>query len=110
MSLTIVVIFITSVPPTINGSIQFSLLSTSRDTDPPVLTLSFNVTNIPPSTVTCSVNGVMIDIPNEDIDRAVTEAQYNSDMDIITSVLVTVYNLEYFQQKLLAKTFVDRFF
>ena len=29
---------------------------------------------------------------------------------VTTSVLVTVYNLEYFQQKLLAKTFVDRFF
>ena len=74
-----------SVPPTIDGSTEFSLLSTSRDTDPPVFSLSFNVTNIPPSTVTCSVNGVMIDIPNEDIDRDVTEAQYPD-----TSVLVTV--------------------
>ncbi len=68
-----------------NESTLFSLVSTTRDTDPPVFTLCFNVTTLPPSTVTCTVNGTMIDIPDEDIDRSVTEAQYPD-----TSVLVTV--------------------
>ncbi len=76
---------IISVTPTVGNSTLFSLVSTSRDTDPPVFTLSFNVTNLPPSTVTCTVSGTMIDIPDEDIDRYVTEAQYPD-----TSVLVTV--------------------
>ena len=45
------------------------------------------MTTLPPSTVTCTafVNGTMIDIPDEDIDRYVTEAQYPD-----TNVLVTV--------------------
>ena len=81
---------IASDQPTTGRTTQFSLLSTSRDTDPPVFSLSFNVTNIPPSTVTCSVDGTMIDIPNEDIDRDVTQAQYYSDLNYITNVLVTV--------------------
>ena len=71
--------------PTVDRSTLFSLVSTSRDTDPPVFTLSFNVTTLPPSTVNCTVNGTMIDIPDEDIDRCVTEAHYP---DI--TVLVTV--------------------
>ncbi len=76
---------IISETPVVGSSTLFSLVSTTRDTDPPVFTLSFNVTNLPPSTVTCTVNGTMIDIPDEDIDRYVTEAQYPD-----TSVSVTV--------------------
>ena len=80
-------IYILSETPTVDRtqSTLLSLVSTSRDTDPPVFTLSFNVTTLPPSSVTCTVNGTMIDIPDEDIDRYVTEAQYPR-----TSVLVTV--------------------
>ena len=36
---------------------QFSLLSTSRLATPPVFSLSFNVSNGPPTIVSCSVNG-----------------------------------------------------
>ena len=63
----------------------FTLVSTARDTDPPVFTLSFNVTDIPPSIVTCTVNATTIDIPDEDIDRHVIEVVYPN-----ARVLVTV--------------------
>ena len=36
---------------------QFSLLSTSRLATPPVFSLSFNVSDGPPTTVNCTVNG-----------------------------------------------------
>ena len=36
---------------------QFSLLSTSRLATPQVFSLSFNVSDGPPTTVSCSVNG-----------------------------------------------------
>ena len=36
---------------------QFSLLSTSRLATPPVFSLSFNVSDGPPTTVSCSMNG-----------------------------------------------------
>ena len=39
---------------------QFSLLSTSRLATPPVFSLSFNVSDGPPTTVSCTVNGVEI--------------------------------------------------
>ena len=46
----------------------FSLLST-RDVNPPVFTLYFNVTNTPPTTVTCSVNNNTFNITEEDLNR-----------------------------------------
>ena len=39
---------------------QFSLLSTSRLATPPVFSLSFNVSDGPPTVVECTVNGVDI--------------------------------------------------
>ena len=36
---------------------QFSLLSTGRLATPPVFSLSFNVSDGPPTTVSCSLNG-----------------------------------------------------
>ena len=36
---------------------QFSLLSTSRLATPPVFSLSFSVSDGPPTTVSCTVNG-----------------------------------------------------
>ena len=39
---------------------QFSLLSTSRLATPPVFSLSFNVSDGPPTVVECSVNGMNI--------------------------------------------------
>ena len=44
-----------------NKALTFTLLST-RDTNPPVFTLYFNVTNTPPTTVTCSVNDNTVNI------------------------------------------------
>ena len=46
--------------PDADTNMQFSLLSTSRQADPPVFSLSFNVYNAPPTTVNCAVNGVDI--------------------------------------------------
>uniref|UniRef100_A0A1X7T7A1 Fibronectin type-III domain-containing protein n=1 Tax=Amphimedon queenslandica TaxID=400682 RepID=A0A1X7T7A1_AMPQE len=43
--------------PDADPTMQFSLLSTSRLATPPVFSLSFNVSNSPPRTISCSVNG-----------------------------------------------------
>ena len=47
-------------------ALTFTLLST-RDVNPPVFTLYFNVTNTPPTTVTCSVNGNTFNITEKDL-------------------------------------------
>ena len=39
---------------------QFSLLSTSRIATPPVFSLSFTVSDGPPTTISCTLNGVDI--------------------------------------------------
>ena len=54
--------------PTVDQSkdLEFTLLST-RDTNPPVFTLYFEVTNTPPTTVTCSVNNNTFNITEEDL-------------------------------------------
>ena len=49
-----------------NKKLKFSLLST-RDTNSPMFTLYFNVTNTPPTTVTCSVNDNIFNITEEDL-------------------------------------------
>ena len=41
----------------------------TRDANPPVLTLYFEVTNTPPTTVTCSVNGNTFNITEKDLNR-----------------------------------------
>uniref|UniRef100_A0A1X7STM6 Uncharacterized protein n=1 Tax=Amphimedon queenslandica TaxID=400682 RepID=A0A1X7STM6_AMPQE len=41
---------------------QFSLLSTSRLATPPVFSLSFNVSDGPPTTISCSVNGISTEL------------------------------------------------
>uniref|UniRef100_A0A1X7THN0 Uncharacterized protein n=1 Tax=Amphimedon queenslandica TaxID=400682 RepID=A0A1X7THN0_AMPQE len=46
--------------PDTDPTMQFSLLSTSRLATPPVFSLSFNVSDGPPTTVNCSVNGTGI--------------------------------------------------
>ena len=51
-----------------NKPLTLTLLST-RDTNPPVFTLYFNVTNTPPTTVTCSVNENTFNITEEDLNR-----------------------------------------
>ena len=51
-----------------NKALTFTLLST-RNANPPVFTLYFNVTNTPPTTVTCSVNNNTFNITEEDLNR-----------------------------------------
>uniref|UniRef100_A0A1X7T5L3 Uncharacterized protein n=1 Tax=Amphimedon queenslandica TaxID=400682 RepID=A0A1X7T5L3_AMPQE len=46
--------------PDADPTMQFSILSTSRLATPPVFSLSFNVSDGPPTTVSCSVNGTRI--------------------------------------------------
>ena len=51
-----------------NRNLEFTLLST-RDANPPVFILYFEVSNTPPTTVTCSVNGNTFNITAEDLYR-----------------------------------------
>ena len=51
-----------------SNALTFTLLST-RDVNPPVFTLYFNVTNTPPTTVTCSVNNNTFNITEKDLNR-----------------------------------------
>uniref|UniRef100_A0A1X7SVV6 Uncharacterized protein n=1 Tax=Amphimedon queenslandica TaxID=400682 RepID=A0A1X7SVV6_AMPQE len=46
--------------PDADPTMQFSLLSTSRLATPPVFSLSFNISDGPPTTVSCSTNGTGI--------------------------------------------------
>ena len=61
---------------------QFSLLSTSRLATPPVFSLSFNVSDGPPTTVTCLVNGNRI---STELSRVVVNGPGS-----VTRVTVTV--------------------
>ena len=54
---------------------EFSLVSTSRDADPPVFTLTFEVDERPPTNVTCTIDGMMFNIPNEDLSREVLASE-----------------------------------
>ena len=46
--------------PNADTNMQFSLLSTSRLATPPVFSLSFNVSDGPPTSVSCTVDGIGI--------------------------------------------------
>ena len=60
-------------PPIIeNFSLQFL---SSVDADPSVFSLSFNVTNRPPTNVTCSINGSQLNIFNNDLMRTVIKGE-----------------------------------
>ena len=60
--------------PAIERNTDFSLNSTTRDADPPVFTLSFNVTKRPPTNVSCTVSGNQFNIDDEDLKRIVIDA------------------------------------
>ena len=51
-----------------SNALTFTLLST-RDVNPPVFTLYFEVTKTPPTTVTCSVNNNTFYITEKDLNR-----------------------------------------
>ena len=65
---------------------QFSLLSTSRLATPPVFSLSFNVSDGPPTTVSCSVNGNRI---STELSRVIVDGPGS-----VTRVTVTVKRRE----------------
>ena len=65
---------------------NFTLVSTSREADPPVFTLTFVVNRRPPTIVTCNVDSVIFSIPDEDLSREVLV----SEDPISVRVIVTV--------------------
>lgn len=85
---TIVIIIMLFVAgPSIDGAIVFTINST-RDRDPPSFTLSFNVTELPPTNVTCTVNGVDLNITHNDIQRSVLDTMLTIEVTISLSLRV----------------------
>uniref|UniRef100_A0A1X7TCB1 Uncharacterized protein n=1 Tax=Amphimedon queenslandica TaxID=400682 RepID=A0A1X7TCB1_AMPQE len=72
--------------PDADPTMQFSLLSTSRLATPPVFSLSFNVSDGPPTTVSCSVNGSGI---STELSRVIVNGSGS-----VTRVTVTVRRRE----------------
>ena len=66
---------------------SFQLLS-SVIADPPVFSLSFNVTDRPPTNVTCSINGNQFNISDNDLIRTVIRTEDNNEPS--DSILVQV--------------------
>ena len=64
-----------------DGNVQFSMVS-AIDVVPAVFSLSFNVSDGPPSNINCSINDVMIAVPEQLIIRELLE----SDLPILTRV------------------------
>ena len=61
--------------PNLNGSTAFSLVST-REVDPPAFTVSFNVTNLPPTYVECFMDDVAVaNSSQSNITRKVVQAE-----------------------------------
>ena len=72
-----------------NKDLEFTLLST-RDTNPPVFALYFEVINTPPTTVTCSVNDNTFNITEKDLNR---EPKMSTD-PIRVTVIATIRKRE----------------
>ena len=68
--------------PDADPTMQFSLLSKSRLASPPVFSLSFNVSDGPPTTVNCTVNGNEM---STELSRVIVDGP-----ESITRVIVTV--------------------
>ena len=87
--------------PVVDPNMQFTLLST-RDADPPQFTLKFNSSYGPPTTVECTVNGVLLNNSLYTVSREVKIPRFviNSDLYMpvplledsqdVTEVTVTV--------------------
>ena len=65
---------------------NFTLVSTSRDADPPVFTLTFVVNRRPPTDVTCNVDSDMFNIPNDDLSREVLSSEDSISVQVIVTV------------------------
>ena len=74
--------------PATGESTDFSLISTTRDADPPVFTLSFNVTERPPTNVSCTVNDSQFNIDDEDLKRNVINAKDPLQVLVIVTVRI----------------------
>ena len=72
--------------PNADTNMHFSLLSTSRLATPPVFSLSFNVSDGPPTTVSCTVDGNGI---STELSRVIVNGPGS-----ITRVIVTVRQRE----------------
>ena len=65
---------------------NFTLVSTSRDADPPVFTLTFVVDRRPPTDVTCTVDSIMFNIPNNNLSREVLESENHISVCVIVTI------------------------
>ena len=65
---------------------EFSLVSTSRDADPPVFTLTFIVDSRAPTVVTCNVESIMFNILNDDLSREVLASEDPISVQVIVTV------------------------
>ena len=70
----------------ITGETEFSLVSTSRDANPPVFSLTFVVDRRPPTDVTCTVDSVMFSIPDDDLSREVLVSEDPISVQVIVTV------------------------
>ena len=70
--------------PDTDPSMKLSLIST-RDTNPPVFTLSFNVSDGPPTDVTCTDGTNPLTIDSSDLSRVIVNGSQS-----VTQVTVTV--------------------
>ena len=65
---------------------NFTLVSTSRDADPPVFTLTFVVDRRPPTDVTCTADSIMFTIPNENLSREVLVSEDPISIQVIVTI------------------------
>ena len=68
---------------------KFRLISISRDTDPPLFTLTFVVDRRPPTNVTCTVevdDGVISDIPYDDLSREVLVSKNPISVQVVVTI------------------------
>ena len=65
---------------------NFTLVSTSRDADPPVFTLTFVVNRRPPTNVTCNVDSIMFNIPNKNLSHEVLVSEDPISVQVIVTI------------------------
>ena len=65
---------------------SFTLVSTSRDADPPVFTLTFVVNRRPPTIVTCTVDNIMFNIPNGNLSHEVLVSEDPISIQVIVTI------------------------
>ena len=64
----------------------FTLVSISRDADPPVFTLTFVVHRRPPTNVTCNVDSNVFNIPNNNLSREVLESEDPISVQVVVTI------------------------